>query len=146
MNSAAVGVGVVVVGHGETASRMLEAAKGIAAAGSLDGLVALDAGVGDSDAFTASMCTALDDVDQGRGVLMLIDLLGASPCQCGLREGQSHHVVVLSGLNLAMLLKLSSLDRSSATAEELAQACAASGQRSVCVRPAPTVPPTQAGT
>ncbi len=138
------GVGVVVVGHGETASHLLRAAEGIAAPGSLEGVMALDAGAGDSDAFTASMCAALDDVDRGGGVLLLVDLLGASPCQCGHREGQTRQVVVLSGLNLAMLLKLSSLDRTSATAEELAQACASSGQRSVCISPTPLLPPTQA--
>ncbi len=125
-------VGVVVVGHGQTASHLLRAARGIATAG-LDGILALDAGEGDSEAFSASMCSALDDVDRGRGVLMLIDLLGASPCQCGQREGSSHEIVMLSGLNLAMLLKLASLDRHSATAFELAQACAVSGQRAVCV-------------
>lgn len=146
MSPPSVGVGVVVVGHGETASHLLRAAEGIAAPGSLEGVVALDAGVGDSEAFTASMCAALDTVDQGRGVLLLVDLLGASPCQCGHREGQTHHVVVLSGLNLAMLLKLSSLQRTSASAEELAQACAASGQRSVCVSPTRPSPPSQAET
>jgi len=129
-------VGVVVVGHGETASHLIRAAKGIVASGSLDDVVALDAGVGDNDAFSASMYSVLEKVDQGRGVLMLVDLLGASPCQCGQREGRSHHVVVLSGLNLAMLLKLSSLDRTSATPEALAEACAESGQRAVSVRPA----------
>lgn len=131
-------VGVVVVGHGETASHILRAAQGIVPVGSLDDVIPLDAGVGDSEAFSASMCTALDEVDQGRGVLMLIDLMGASPCQCGRREGRSHHVVLLSGLNLAMLLKLSSLDRASATAEQLAEACAQSGQRAVSVSPNPT--------
>ncbi|MGH1348257.1 MAG: PTS sugar transporter subunit IIA [Nannocystales bacterium] len=142
--SPAKSVGVVLVGHGETASHLLRAAQGIAAPGSLDGVVALDAGPGDSDSFTAAMCEALDRVDGGQGVLLLVDLLGASPCQCGHREGKTHHVVVLSGLNLAMLLKLSSLDRASSTAEELAEACACSAQRSVCVSPAPPSPPQPA--
>jgi len=137
-------VGVVVVGHGETATHLLRAAEGIASPGSLDGVIALDAGVGDSAAFSASMCAALDEVDRGQGVLLLVDLVGASPCQCGHREGKTHHIVVLSGLNLAMLLKLSSLERTSATAQELAQACASSGQRSVCISPPPPCPPTQA--
>ena len=139
-------VGVLVVGHGETASHLLQAAKGIAAPGALDAVVALDAGVGDSDAFSASMCAALDDVDEGRGVFILVDLLGASPYQCGHREGKAHNAVVLSGLNLAMLLKLSSLDRNSATADELAQACAASGQRAVCVTSKPAAPSSSADT
>jgi mannose/fructose-specific phosphotransferase system component IIA len=130
-------VGVVVVGHGETASHLLRAAKGIVSPDALEGVVALDAGVGDSERFTSTMCAVLDEVDQGQGVLMLIDLMGASPCQCGRREGQTHHVVLLSGLNLAMLLKLSSLDREAGTPESLAEACAQSGQRAVSVSPVP---------
>ena len=133
-------VGVVVVGHGQTASHLLRAAQGIVAPGSLDPVVALDAGVGDTASFSTSMCSALDSVDHGRGVLLLIDLMGASPCMCGRREGGTHHVVILSGLNLAMLLKLSSLDRESASAEELAEACAQSGQRAVSVSPVPSQP------
>ncbi len=126
-------VGVLVVGHGDTASRLLDAARGIAPPGTLDGVVAVDAGAGETPDFTASICAALDDVDQGDGVLLLVDLLGASPCQCGRREGFSHHLVTLSGLNLAMLLKLAGLDRSTASARELADACADSAQRSVTV-------------
>lgn len=134
------GVGVVVVGHGETASHLLQAAKGIAPAGSLDHVVALDAGVGDSASFSSNMCTVLDRVDEGEGILMLVDLFGASPCQCGQRENKNHHLVMLAGLNLAMLLKLSSLEREGASPEALAQACADSGQRAVCIRPTPPAP------
>ncbi len=136
------GVGVVVVGHGDTASRLLHAAKGIVPSGALDDVVALDAGVGDSESFTDRMCAALDDVDAGDGVLLLVDLLGASPCECGRREGMGRDVVTLSGLNLAMLLKLSSLDRTTATAETLAQACAASAQKAVHITVVPRAPST----
>lgn len=130
-------VGVLVVGHGQTASCMLRAARAIVAAGALDGVIAVDAGVGDSPEFTATMCEALREVDQGRGVLMLVDLLGASPHKCGRREGTDLGVVTLAGLNLAMLLKLSTLDRRGSSTEELAQACAGSAQRAVHVSPAP---------
>jgi PTS system mannose-specific IIA component len=133
-------VGVIVVGHGKTASHMLAAARGILPTDALDDVVALDAGEGDSAAFSAAMCTALDKVDDGGGVLMLIDLLGASPCNCGLREGKTHDIVTLSGLNLAMLLKLSSLDRGAMAAEAVAEACADSGQRAVAVSGPPQRP------
>jgi len=76
-------------------------------------------------------------------VLVLVDLLGASPCQCAQREGAGHDVVVLSGLNLAMLLKLAVLDRHDKSPAELAEACAASGKNAVAVRgvPRPTSQP-----
>ena len=79
----------------------------------------------------ATLCKAIARADQGRGVLMIVDLFGASPCTCGLRERAEHELVVLSGLNLAMLLKLATLDRRSCSPNALAQACAASGARAV---------------
>lgn len=126
-------VGVAVVGHGRTASHLLSAAHGILRDDRLAYVVPLDAGPGESPNLHAMMCDAIERIDEGRGVLMLVDLAGASPCQCAQKEGLGHDVVVLAGLNLAMLLKLASLDRTAMTVDELARACADSGQRAVAV-------------
>ncbi len=123
-------VGVVIVGHAHTASQLLAAARGITPRG-LEGVMTVDAGAGQTPLLKATLCTAIDRADQGRGVLMIVDLFGASPCTCGLRERAAHELVVLSGLNLAMLLKLATLDRRSCSPNALAQACAASGARAV---------------
>lgn len=124
-------VGVVVIGHGETATGLLAAAKAIVPTGALDDVIAVNAGLGETPALIETMCAALDEVDAGAGVLLLVDLLGASPCQCGRREGSDHEVVTLAGLNLAMLLKLSTTDREGAKPQEVALACADSAQRAV---------------
>lgn len=127
-------VGVAVVAHGDTASHLLEAAQGILGdRGDFDGVVAVDAGLGETPRLGKTLCNVLDTVDRGRGVVVLVDLLGASPCQCATREGASHGVTVLSGLNLAMLLKVGSSDRARLSAIEVAQACADSAQRAVQV-------------
>lgn len=126
-------VGIAVVGHGDTASRMLAAARGIVTASLLDDVVALDAGEGETPRLNAEMCRVIQSLDRGRGVVVLVDLLGASPCKCAQRQAADHDFVVLSGLNLAMLLKLASLDRSALSAAEVAQACADSAHRSVSV-------------
>jgi PTS system mannose-specific IIA component len=124
-------VGVLVVGHGSTASQLLAAASGIVSDDGLSGVVAIDAGEGETQAFCEQLCDAIAREEQGRGVLMLVDLLGASPCTCGQREAAGHDLVVLGGLNLAMLLKLGSLDRTRLSAAELAEACAESARRAV---------------
>jgi PTS system mannose-specific IIA component len=124
-------VGVIVVGHGSTASEMLAAASGIVSDDALSGVVAIDAGEGETQAFCDDLCDAIAREEQGRGVLMLVDLVGASPCTCGEREAVGHDLVVLGGLNLAMLLKLASLDRTRHSATELAEACAQSARRAV---------------
>ncbi len=126
-------VGVAIVGHGDTASRMLSAARGIVPEGSLGDVVAIDAGEGETPRLSRQLCDAIEQLDRGRGVVMLVDLLGASPCQCVRREGAGHEVVVLSGLNLAMLLKLAGLDRSRLDAHAVAEACAQSGRKAVSI-------------
>ena len=126
-------VGVAVVGLGNTASAMLSAARSIAAPGSLDDVVAIDAGVGENATLSAVMCTAITAADRGRGVVILVDLLGASPCQCAQRQGEDHSLVVVSGLSIAMLLKLSHVDRVGLPLERIAEACAEAGRRAVAV-------------
>ncbi len=129
-------VGVIIVGHGGTASQLVAAARAIVGPGPLDDLVAIDAGAGQTPALATELFRTIAEVDRGAGVLLIVDLLGASPCMCGLREGAGHRHAVLSGLNLAMLLKLASLDRRRLTPTTLAAACADSAQRSVSVRSA----------
>ncbi len=128
-------VGAVIVGHGSTATELLAAAQGIVGADALEDVIAVDAGEGQTPELSETLCRVLAEADHGRGVLLIVDLLGASPCACGLREGPDEGLALLSGLNLAMLLKLASLDRESMDPTELASACASSGQRSVTVRP-----------
>jgi mannose PTS system EIIA component len=128
-------VGVVLVGHGRTASELLAAAEGIVGAEALTGVQAVDAGRGETPNLGAALCEVLDKADEGAGVLVLVDLWGASPCSCAQREAEGHRVVILSGLNLAMILKLAAVDRHRADPEALARACADSGRRAVDVRP-----------
>jgi mannose/fructose-specific phosphotransferase system component IIA len=126
-------VGIVVVGHGSTASELLSAAGGIVGHAALAGVIAVDAGAGETDDLCGTLCSAIERADAGRGVLLMVDLLGASPCSCGRREGSGRELVVLGGLNLAMLLKLANLDAEQCSATQLAVACADSARRAVAV-------------
>lgn len=129
---AAIAVGVVIVGHGDSASRLLSAARGIVKQG-LDDCVAVDAGAGQTPELERALCDGIEAADRGRGVLLLVDLLGSSPCACGMREASGHELRTVSGLNLAMLLKLANLDRGALGLAELAEACAESGRRAIVV-------------
>jgi PTS system mannose-specific IIA component len=132
--------GIVLIGHGNTASTMLEAARSIVP-DSLGGVIAIDAGAGQTPELVARVCAAVEQVDEGRGILLVADLMGSSPCMCGLRQsvgegkgqkGQRGFALV-TGLNLAMLTKLAVADRHGDLCE-LAEACADSARRSVCVK------------
>jgi PTS system mannose-specific IIA component len=105
-------VGVVVVTHGQLAAELLNAAEMI---------------VGDLPHFTAVSIGWHDDVDLAReeigraiervrekvamperpgGVLVLADMFGGTPANLGVTFLEPDKVEVITGLNLAMLMKL----------------------------------------
>ena len=105
-------VGVVVVTHGQLATELLNAAETI---------------VGDLPHFTAVSIGWHDDVDQAReeigraiervrekagtpdapaDVLVLADMFGGTPANLGVTFLEKDKVEVITGLNLAMLMKL----------------------------------------
>ena len=105
-------VGVVVVTHGQLAAELLNAAEMI---------------VGDLPHFTAVSIGWHDDVDLAReeigkaiervrakvetpdapaGVLVLADMFGGTPANLGVTFLETDKVEVITGLNLAMLMKL----------------------------------------
>jgi PTS system mannose-specific IIA component len=105
-------VGVVVVTHGQLATELLNAAEMI---------------VGDLPHFTAVSIGWHEDVDQARmeiaraiervrskmgasdtpaGVLVMTDMFGGTPSNLGVTFLEKDQVEVITGLNLAMLMKL----------------------------------------
>jgi len=99
-------VGIVLVSHGEMAVGMLEAARMIV--GPQEGIATVC--LRESDAVEGLMervGAAIKEVDTGEGVLILVDLFGASPFNAGARLAmQRDKTEVVSGVNLPMLLEL----------------------------------------
>jgi mannose/fructose-specific phosphotransferase system component IIA len=75
---------------------------------------------------------ACERVDGGAGVLLLVDLQGSSPYQaCMAMMDGTRAVEVVCGVNLAMLLKLSTIDRRELRPHELAELLREVGRRSI---------------
>lgn len=90
MNAPTAGcVGVLLVGHGRTASELLHAAQTIVGSDALSGITAVDAGPGETPRLGQELCDVIDEIDAGAGVLVLVDLWGSSPCSCAQREAQA---------------------------------------------------------
>ena len=49
---------------------------------------------------------AIESADQGQGVLVMTDIFGASPCNYVTRLLARTHVAMVSGINLAMLIRV----------------------------------------
>jgi mannose/fructose-specific phosphotransferase system component IIA len=120
---------VVLVGHGSYARRLLEAARTVVGA--------LDAAVVDIEAGLARqqirelLIAAMAEREAEGGVLLLVDLCGSTPCNVGLELlGDSPRAELLTGLSLAMLVKLATADPR-LDARGLAAELKRSAQRSV---------------
>ena len=105
-------VGVVVVTHGQLATELLNAAEMIV--GDLPHFAAVSIGWHeDVDQAREGIGQAIERVrekvstpDQPGGVLVLTDMFGGTPANLGVTFLETDKVEVITGLNLAMLMKL----------------------------------------
>lgn len=99
-------VGIVVVSHGGMAEGMLDAARMIV--GEQERLVSVTLREADGiESLTERVAAAVEQVDAGDGVLVLVDVFGASPFNASARVAmQRGKVEVLTGASLPMLLEL----------------------------------------
>ena len=96
-------VGIVVVTHGAMTDGMLDAARMIV--GPLDGIVGVALMESDNvESLMERVEAAVAEVESGDGVLILVDLFGASPFNASARLAMTRGgMEVLAGVSLPML-------------------------------------------
>jgi PTS system mannose-specific IIA component len=105
-------IGVVVVTHGQLANELLNAAETIV--GDLPTFTAVSIGWHDDvNNSRDEIAQAIERVDGGNGVLLLTDMFGGTPSNLGMTFLAADQVEVITGVNLAMLIKLAGLKSSS---------------------------------
>ena len=98
-------IGVVVVTHGQLAGELVNAAEAIV--GDLPRFAAVSIGWHDDvEVARAAIVSAMARVDRGTGILLLTDMFGGTPSNLGLALLEAGRVEVVTGVNLAMLIKL----------------------------------------
>jgi PTS system mannose-specific IIA component len=99
-------VGIIVVSHGSMAEGMLDAARMIV--GEMEGIVTVSLHEEDAvENLMERISSAIGEVDSGDGVLILVDVFGASPFNASSRLTMVRDKIeVISGVNLPMLLEL----------------------------------------
>jgi PTS system mannose-specific IIA component len=124
-------VGVVVVTHEGAAHCLLGAAQAIL--GSLPSLEAVNCSVGEpTESIIKKIAHACQVVDAGAGVLILVDLHGSTPFNAAMTmlDG-TRDAEVLCGVNLPMLIKISTVDRRGVSPTDLAEVLQDIGKRSI---------------
>jgi mannose PTS system EIIA component len=127
-------IGIVVAAHAPLASALVDAAAHVLGEQAMATIAAVDIkpatdGLSPLD----ELSRAVVRVDDGRGTLVLADLFGGSAANIALAQLHAHHVEVVTGVNLAMLLEASDGALSTATVAALAQHVADVARASVVV-------------
>ncbi|MEM7438107.1 MAG: PTS fructose transporter subunit IIA [Pseudomonadota bacterium] len=98
-------IGIVIVAHGGLAREYLAAAEHVL--GKLSNVEAIrTAAEEDRAAKQLEICEAADRVDQGDGVVVVVDMFGSSPSNLALKACSGSGRRIMYGANLPMLVKL----------------------------------------
>lgn len=98
-------VGIVVASHGSLAAGMLDALELLS--GKQPSICAIGLQRGDSpDAFKDKVQEAVNVVDEGDGVLALVDLFGGTPSNAVAQLLERDDLNAVAGVNLPMLLSV----------------------------------------
>ncbi len=114
-------VGLVIAAHGRLAQELLATAEQIVGPLPQTAAVTMDPGC-DPEGVRAHIRAAVASVDDGRGVIVLTDLFGGTPCKESLLLLANHSLEVIAGVNLPMVLKAAALRKQSGSLAELAEA------------------------
>ena len=103
-------IGIVVITHGKLADELISAVKFVLAeepSVKIEG-VSIDQ-TKEFETFKNIIQEAIKSVDDGDGVLLVTDMFGGTPSNVSLSFLEKNKVEVISGVNLPMLLKLSTI-------------------------------------
>jgi PTS system mannose-specific IIA component len=124
-------VGVVIVTHYELGKQFLQALRLIIPDAPEFYAVSVDPSQS-VDEMRGGIAESLRAADEGAGVLILTDMFGGTPSNMSLSFFDEHHVEVVTGTNLPMLIKLATLQEEKSL-EDLAAFIKEYGMRNISV-------------
>jgi len=117
-------IGLVLVTHGQLATEFRHAVEHVV--GPQDNFETVAIGADDDmEKRRADIVEAVARVDSGAGVIVLTDMFGGTPSNLAISVMESGRTEVIAGMNLPMLIKLSSVRKGDNMAAALDEAQAA---------------------
>ncbi|RUW01155.1 MULTISPECIES: PTS sugar transporter subunit IIA [unclassified Mesorhizobium] len=117
-------IGLVLVTHGQLAAEFRHAVEHVV--GPQDNFETVAIGADDDmEKRRADIVDAVARVDTGAGVIVLTDMFGGTPSNLAISVMESGRTEVIAGMNLPMLIKLSSVRKGDNMAAALDEAQAA---------------------
>ena len=114
-------IGLVLVTHGNLAKEFIAATEHVV--GPQPNTVAICIGPDDDmEKRRQEILSAVSQVDDGNGVILLTDMFGGTPSNLAISIMDNAKVEVIAGINLPMLIKLASVRESNDLKEAVEQA------------------------
>ena len=101
-------IGIVIVAHGGLAQEYLAAMEHVVGKQPGTAAIAISAEC-DREERRSAICSAMNDVDTGDGVVVVTDMFGGTPSNLAISAMDDGDIEVLAGANLPMLIKLASV-------------------------------------
>lgn len=111
-------IGVVLVTHGSLATSFKEAVEHVVGSQTAFDTICIGAD-DDMDERRSDIINAVKSADQGRGVIIVTDMFGGTPCNLAISILEIGSVEVLAGMNLPMLIKLARMRETASMADVL---------------------------
>ncbi|MCX0380537.1 PTS sugar transporter subunit IIA [Clostridium perfringens] len=125
-------IGVLVATHGEMAKGLFDAIDMICGAQEKFSIVSLERGQ-DAEGFGEELGEKINELNSDEGVVVLVDLLGATPMnQSALNLYKSDKVEVITGVNLPMVVTATMERDCFSDIKELVEKIKNDGKDSVC--------------
>lgn len=125
-------IGIIVIGHDRIASELCKAAEHVLGKQPL--LAALDATDSNHpELLNRQLLNLIRTTDVGKGVLILADMFGGTPCNVAVSHLKPGRIELISGANLPALIKAASLRQRTDDLVELAKAVVVGGQQYICL-------------
>jgi PTS system mannose-specific IIA component len=122
-------VGLVVAAHGKLAEELIRTAEGVC--GKLEQCRPVSLAASSAmEVARAELAEAIRAVDSGDGVLVLTDMFGGSPANLALTF-LDEKIEVVTGVNLPMLVKLSTCRAEGAALRDTAEMLSGYGQKNI---------------
>ena len=122
-------VGIVIVTHGKTGESLISEADFVLGQVLDDILFVAFNQAEDLPGAVLEIRSSIERADTGDGVVVLTDLMGASPSNLVAEMLEEYHAVMVTGINLAMLLSV--YNYRNETLEKVVRKAVEGGRRSV---------------
>lgn len=114
-------IGLVIVTHGDLAKEFLAALEHVHGPQKQVAAIPIDPN-DDMETRRNEILEAVKDVDSGQGAILLTDMFGGTPSNLAISVMEQTKVEVVAGVNLPMLIKLTSIRGDSNMEEAISEA------------------------